>query len=159
MSEIPYPIEARIAKLERSNRALLACFAGCAVVLAVVGAGGSADTVRASAFLLVDGDGAVRAEIALKDGNPGLFLKDGNGVDRLLAVHEPDGTGLSINDATGTTRIGVVQFAHGGGGVALHGPDSKGAAVLYLKDQASLRFYDQDGKVVGGVGGPASTPE
>ncbi len=32
-----------------------------------------------------------------------------------------------------TTRVGVAQFAHGGGGVALYGPDSKVAAVLYLK--------------------------
>ena len=47
----------------------------------------------------------------------------------------------------GTTRVGVAQFAHGGGGFALHGPEAKGAAVLYLQGDGSLTFYGPDGDV------------
>lgn len=48
---------------------------------------------------------------------------------------------------TGDTRIGVAQFAHGGGGFALHGPEAKGAAVLYLKERGTLTFYGDEGGV------------
>ncbi len=44
----------------------------------------------------------------------------------------------------------MAQFAHGGG-VALRGPDSKGAAVLYFKDQGSLRSFDSEGQVTNQV--------
>lgn len=47
----------------------------------------------------------------------------------------------------GDTRVGAAQFAHGGGGYALHGPGGRGAAVLYLKDEGSLTMYDADGAV------------
>ena len=42
-------------------------------------------------------------------------------------------------------------FAHGGGVVALHGQDSKGAAVLYLKDEGSLRFFESEGGITNQV--------
>ena len=45
----------------------------------------------------------------------------------------------------------MAQFAHGGGGVALHGPRDKGAAVLYYKGAGSLTMYDEAGKVVARV--------
>ena len=56
---------------------------------------------------------------------------------------------------------GVARFAHGGGGVALHGAESRGAAVLFLKDGAgSLTFYDESGETRQRVPDPgASTPE
>jgi hypothetical protein len=152
-------IENRIARLERLNRTLLAVAAGAVLLFIVAAAGGAADPQRARAFQLVDGEGVIRAELAFRDGHPGLFIKDGTGMDRLLAVDEPDGTGLYITDADGTTRIGVAQFAHGGGGVALHGPDSKGAAVLYFKDQGSLRFFDREGNVTRQIIGAPPEPE
>lgn len=83
----------------------------------------------------------------LPHGSPGLYLKDSNGVKRAALFHADDATGPYIMDADGVTRIGIAQFAHGGGGVALHGPESKGAAVLYLKDEGSLRFFDSEGVV------------
>jgi len=43
--------------------------------------------------------------------------------------------------------IGLSQFAHGGGGLALHGENSKGASVLYHKGSGSLSFYDMEGNV------------
>lgn len=105
------------------------------------------NVVRAQSLQLVSADGKVLAELAAADGNPGLYLKDSNGVKRAALFHADDATGLYIMDADGVTRIGIAQFAHGGGGVALHGPDSKGAAVLYLKDEGSLRFFDSEGVV------------
>ena len=50
-------------------------------------------------------------------------------------------------DETGGTRLGAAQFAHGGGGYALHGPEMKGAAVLYLKGEGSLSMYDAEGEL------------
>jgi hypothetical protein len=72
-------------------------------------------------------------------------------MDRVALLHEADTDGLFVMDAEGTTRIGVAQFSHGGGGFALHGPESKGAAVLYLKGDGSLRFFDQEGAVTNQV--------
>jgi hypothetical protein len=48
-------------------------------------------------------------------------------------------------DDAGDTRLGAAQFAHGGGGYALHGPKMKGAAVLYLAGEGSLSMYDPEG--------------
>lgn len=109
------------------------------------------DVVRARAIQLVGSNGEVRAELVVRNGSPGLYLKDVSGLDRVALFDEPDGSGLHVMDSDGVTRIGVVQFAHGGGGVALHGPESKGAAVLYLKQSGSLRFFDRDGKVTNEV--------
>lgn len=79
------------------------------------------------------------------DGAAGLFINDPQGSMRVALAHDPDGSALFIRDAQGVIRVGVAQFAHGGGGVALHGPDSKGAAVLYFKEAGSLTFFDTEG--------------
>ena len=109
------------------------------------------DVVRSQSIQLVSAEGKVLAELSAEDGDPGLFLKDDDGVNRAALFHTDDGTGLYINDADSLTRIGIAQFAHGGGGVALHGPESKGAAVLYFKDEGSLRFFDAEGEVTNQV--------
>lgn len=140
----------KISRLELQNRVLTVAVAGLAL-LAILGAADHPEVSRAKSFQLTDEHGSVRAELATKDGTVGLFLKDEDGNDRLQAFHDSSGTGIYINDEKGTTRVGVAQFAHGGGGVALHGPGSKGAAVLYLKDEGSLRFFDSDGKVTNQV--------
>lgn len=117
-------IEDRVLSLERMNRLMAGIFAG-AVLLLLVGAGSEPAVVRAQAFQLVDADDNVRAELTTDD----------------------EATGLFIHDETGTIRVGIAHFSHGGSGVALHGPESKGAAVLYLKGDGSLRFFDIDGTV------------
>jgi hypothetical protein len=43
--------------------------------------------------------------------------------------------------------VGGTLFAHGGGGFALHGPEAKGAAVLYLKGDGNLTFFGAEGEV------------
>ena len=149
-------LDARIARLERMNRVLIATVVLVFTGVILVGAGKAPGKVTASAFELVDTDGRVRATLTMTDDGPLLALRDETGRDRLSLSHESDGTGLFVADATGTTRIGVAQFAHGGGGVALHGPDSKGAAVLYLKGEGSLRFFDAEGNVTAQVSPPAA---
>ena len=139
-------LDARVHQLERHNRVLAFVSAMLIVAVAYVGTN-RPRTVRAEAFELASADGSVRAELTLRDDEPGLYLRDRQGVDRVAVFHASDGSGLHVIDSSGTTRIGVVQFAHGGGGVALHGPDSRGAAVLYLKGDGSLRFFDASGAV------------
>ena len=121
-------LESRLVRVERSNRFLaVACLLLGAVLLA--GATGGDEIVRGNRFELIDSSGRVRAELSADDGAVGLYIFDENGI----------------------TRIGIAQFAHGGGGVALHGPDSKGAAVLYLEGEGSLRFFDTQGNVTNQV--------
>ncbi len=143
-------LQERVARLEKRNKLL--SLAGMAMMaLVFLGAAEGPEKSRASAFQLVDGEGRVRAELALREDGPGLFILDENQIDRVSIFHREDGSGLFIADSQGVTRVGAVQFAHGGGGFALHGPESKGAAVLYLKGEGSLRFFDGDGKVTNQV--------
>lgn len=53
---------------------------------------------------------------------------------------------LFLQDSARTIRVGLAQFAHGGGGLALHGPDARGAAVLYFKERGTLTFYGESGQ-------------
>ena len=82
-----------------------------------------------------------------RDGATGLFIHVATGGLRLTLSHDAAQSALFIRDDEGTVRLGAAQFAHGGGGFALHGPESRGAAVMYLKGQGSLAFYDENGTV------------
>lgn len=66
----------------------------------------------------------------------------------MALVHKREETGMFISDADKFVRVGAAQFAHGCGGFALHGPESKGGAALYYKTRGSLTFYEGDGKIV-----------
>ena len=143
-------IEARVARLEMTNGLLLLALL-VALGLAVGNARGTEPGLRAGAVQLVDEAGGVAAELAIRDGNPGLYILDPDGRTRLALFHSAEATGLHVIDADEVTRVGVAQFAHGGGGLALHGPGSKGAAVLYYKDAGTLRFYDAEGNVTNAV--------
>jgi len=138
----------RVRRLERTSRLLLAIAAGLGLALVLGSAPENAApaSIRAQRIELVDPDGAVLAALGTDgEGATGLFIHDPKGQLRLSLAHDADQSALFIRDADGTVRIGVAQFAHGGAGVALHGPDSKGAAVLYFKESGSLSFYDHDG--------------
>lgn len=150
MEQTPDRLRTSVRRLQLWN-AILLCLV---VVLSVAVIGGyfvESGVIRAQSFQIVSAEGEVLAELAAEDGDPGLYLKDGNGVNRAALFHADDGTGLYIMDADGVTRIGIAQFAHGGGGVALHGPESKGAAVLYFQDEGSLRFFGPEGGVTNQV--------
>jgi hypothetical protein len=141
-------LESRIETLEKRTRFLLGALL-VTTSLALLGAApstsGAHETLRATRFELVDESGRVRGELSLREGSPVFSLLDESGRDRLSLNHDAGGTALFIRDREDVIRVGVAQFAHGGGGFALHGPDSKGAAVLYYDDSGSLSFYDPDG--------------
>jgi len=143
----------RVRRLERAALAL-----GALTLVAVAAAFTGQDAVpaelRARRVALVDGEGRVRAELALDaDGQAGLFVRDEQGLVRARVVHDAEQSGLRVDDATGQTRLGAVHFAHGGTGLALHGPAGRGGAVLYLKDAGALTFYGADGEVLQRVAG------
>ncbi len=120
-------LERRIARLERMNRIVLA---GCGLVTDGVLAAAAApdqvvDEIRAHRIRIVDADERVRIDLR----------------------HDDEETGMFILDDVGDTRLGAAQFAHGGGGYALHGPGGRGAAVLYLRGAGSLTMYEDDGTV------------
>lgn len=127
LSTSPDPLEHRVRRLERANRVLTAALAVLALGALVAARRPQqvVDEVRARRIQLVDADDRVRIDLR----------------------HDEEETGLFILDDAGDTRLGAAQFAHGGGGYALHGSGGRGAAVLYLKGDGSLTMYDPDGAV------------
>ena len=121
-------LDRRVRALERRNLVLtiLTTVAVAGTLLAARAPAQSADVLQARRIQLVDDQGRVRIDLR----------------------HDAEETGMFILDDAGDTRVGAAQFAHGGGGYALHGPGGRGAAVLYLKGEGSLTMYDEDGEVV-----------
>jgi len=105
----------------------------------------------ASAFHLVDDERNVLAALAPSRDGAELVIRNQRGGARLKLSVDPDKAGLFVMDESGDTRIGVAQFAHGGGGVALHSPETKGTAVLYYEERGSLAFYAEDGALLARV--------
>jgi len=154
ISQTDAHVEQRLAALERrSRRALFLTLTLLSVALiAWVGAPQSVPGVlRGQAFELVDAEGNVWAELALQEEGPALTLYDGERTARVSLVHSDDESALYLRDEKGDIRVGAAQFAHGGGGFALHGPGGDGAAVLYLKGDGSLTFYDVNGEATSRV--------
>ena len=118
-------LDKRVRRLERLVRMLAVAIVVLAglLLLATLPVTRAPDLVQARRVQLVDDAGRVRMDLR----------------------HDSTETGVFILDEAGDTRIGVAQFAHGGGGVALHGPEMKGAAVLYLKGGGTLSVYDSSG--------------
>ncbi len=146
-------LEQRLLRVERWNRFLAAALVLLITAILTFGSGLSATdaeqkSISASAFQLIDSNGKVVAALKVGVQGPGLFILDPQGRNRIALTHEPAQSGLFILDEAGDSRIGIVQFAHRGGDVALHGPETRGAAVLYYKNDGSLSFYDTDGKVI-----------
>lgn len=150
-------VERRLDRLETWNRLLLVVIV-VGLLAFMLSQKSEPGTLRAGSIQLVNDGGNVLAELAVRDGGPGLYLDDEGGQTRAALFHAPDRTGLYIMDNDGVTRIGIAQFAHGGGGIALHGAQSKGAAVLYLKEEGSLRFFDANGNVTNEVKAKGSSP-
>jgi hypothetical protein len=152
MSDDVGQIHQRLQRLESSNRRLGVAVAVLSAVIALLGATPARfapDVVSASSFRVVDASGAVVTSLESRESGPGLFIMDSEGRERVALVHDSEQTALFLKDENGHSRVGAAQFAHGGGGFALHGEDMKGAAVLYLKDtKGSLSIIDSEGIVV-----------
>ncbi|MGA9572655.1 MAG: hypothetical protein WBS20_01775 [Lysobacterales bacterium] len=137
-------------RLRRTERWLIVL--GIALIVVVAGFSyllyRPADTLRTSSLEVVDAQGNIVALLGQINGRTGLFLMDEKSTPRVSVFHADDMDGLYVDDDQGDTRVGVAQFSHGGGGFALHGPGSRGAAVLYYKNAGSLRFFDTDGNII-----------
>lgn len=143
-------LEKRIKRLEWWNRFLLlsaVALLGFGFTDQVVPAKARTEKViRAERLEIMGPQGEPAAVLGFDDeGATGLFINDPGGSMRVALTHDSSGSALFLRDSQGVIRVGVAQFAHGGGGVALHGPGSKGAAVLYFKESGSLTFYDVGG--------------
>lgn len=142
-------LEKRIKRLEIQNRLLIFSFVfilflsfnhGCETNPA-------AQTVRCSKLEVVDQNGSVMAMIGTDaDGSRGLFLYDEQANLRVATIYDSTQSAFYAIDSEGAIRAGLAQYAHGGGGLALHGAGSKGGAVLYFKNSGSLSFYDGEGR-------------
>lgn len=145
-----YDLERRIVALERRSRRWKIVGLGCLAIVSIWTCypGGVEEEIVARGFTLVDASGRAHAELKMTEEGPGLYLLDAQGRTRASLIHNGEETALYLRDAADQIRIGIAQFAHGGGGVALHGEAAKGAAVLYFEEQGSLTFYDVEGNVV-----------
>ncbi len=145
-------VEARLARVERYNRALSLLCTGIAGVLiaactTLADRESPRELIRASHLQIVDAAGQARVELGADAGGYALVIRDESGGERINLRHDAGETGLFVKDEAGDSRAGMAHFAHGGSGVALHGPGLRGAAVLYLKRGGSLSFIDADGSV------------
>jgi len=151
-------MESRIARLEARQRALVVVgIAGLSLLtLGALAREAPDGVVRARGLEVVDESGQVRAALSLETGYPELVLYDASGTPRASLLQDPDQTALYLRDSEGTIRVGAAQFAHGGGGIALHGEDSRGAVALYLEEgRGALSFYGPDGTLLHRVPAPA----
>jgi hypothetical protein len=158
MSQTLAQMECRIARLEARQRALvLVGIAGLSLVTLGARAREAPDeVVRTRALEVIDEAGTARAALRMENDHPELVLFDASGVARASLLQDPDQTALFLRDAEGTIRVGAAHFAHGGGGIALHGEESRGAVALYLeKGRGTLSFYGPDGTVLHRVPAPA----
>lgn len=74
-------------------------------------------------------------------------MLDEKSKERVALWHDAKTTGLYLKDDRGHTRVETALFPHGGG-FALHGPGSRGAAVMtFMKGRREIRFYNDSGKV------------
>lgn len=144
-------LQTRVRRLEWWNRILVLCVAGTLTLgftSQVTPTRRNVEKIlRAERLEILDQQGRPRVVVGLDElGSAGVMVNDTAGEARVTLLHDLEGSALFIRDAEGVIRVGVAQFAHGGGGVALHGPESKGAAVLYYQESGSLTFYDLDGE-------------
>jgi hypothetical protein len=148
-------LDSKIKRLERNNFYLMAIIA-ISLTMAVVNYFYSSKSISSESIQLVNQQGKVIAGISSTNGETGFYILDNESKKRLSLFYSEQATGLYIKDSTEATRIGIAQFSHGGGGVALHGENSEGATVMYHKKNGRLSFYDQQGVVTNEVSADGS---
>lgn len=105
-------LQARVERLERRMRVVVAGWVVSAVVFVLLGvavqqAVSQSEVVRARRIEVVDEAGRTRALLAARpgDGAPALHFLDATGRLRIALVTVEGSTGLSLYDAEGRTRI------------------------------------------------------
>ncbi|MGI9517808.1 MAG: hypothetical protein ACR2NP_12225 [Pirellulaceae bacterium] len=145
-------LQAHIDRLSRElwfHRVALAGMVLCGGIMLLTAAQESTsdEPVTGKSFQLIDDAGGLRAELKTQDGHPALYMYDANSKQRVALWTDDNATALHLKDGDETTRVGAALFAQGGG-FALHGPESRGAAVMTFMDgQREIRFYDDEGDV------------
>ncbi len=107
----------------------------------------SSEIIQAAGFQLVDEAGLVRGKLRMGEDGPTLVLLDVDGNERVDLFDSAEATALYLRDREGQPRVGAAQFAHGGGGFALHGPEGVGTSVLYMQGTGPgrLSYYESTG--------------
>lgn len=142
-------IEKRVNRLELWNKVLMIFLFGSVLLMTTKAcvSDTSQQTLHCEKLEVVDTDGKVIAMVGVDpDGSRGLFIYDEQERMRVFTIHDSTQSVYYAMDEAGAIRVGLAQYAHGGGGLALHGPESKGGAVVYYKNGGSISFYDREGK-------------
>jgi len=137
----------RLEKLERQNRQMKLAGAVALVLAASVVLMGQVPvtrTVEANQFILKDGDGKVRADLAVNANGAGLTLYDPSGKVRAMLTVTPAGPGLSLHDAKGHSRV-LVGADDTEDSFAVGFNDEKGTqrvALGFQHETGKLYFFD-----------------
>jgi hypothetical protein len=106
--------EERLTRLERMNRRLTLAlvFMGLAATLVVAAGTGQNDAVpevvKARSFVLVDGNGKMRALLQLDKDGPSLELCGENEKPRLRLAASKSGAGVFLGGENGKARVGLI---------------------------------------------------
>ena len=183
--------EERLEKLERTTHRHRLVLAGigvavlaCAIIWVVIGTAGKAQAqspgnppkdIRASQFVLEDGNGKTRALLVMTEDGPGLFLYDENGKLRAdlseingvpavslfdkngkgrtqLHLSKGDGPELIMNDANGNTLVSLGVNMYGQGLLLKDANGNTRASLAAAKDETTLRLSDENDHVRVGLG-------
>jgi hypothetical protein len=144
-------VDRRIKRLGMWNRIMIFTFGVFIILFTTKGCmiDSSVQTLRCKQLEVIDQNGNVIAMIGVDpDGSCGLFIYDEQNRMRVATIHDSTQSAFYALDEAGAIRVGLAQYSHGGGGLALHGEASKGGAVLYYKNGGSLSFYTPEGETI-----------
>lgn len=147
-------LETALARAQRRNRRLtvaLGLVATAAALGGVMGAaqpaGGAAREVRATAFILEDAHGTVRARLSMGEDGPQLVLLDETGTPRAGLGVDKDGPDLTLADENGKIRAMLV-VTKDGPRLALWDENDKIRAMLNVtKLGPHLALWDENDKL------------
>ena len=130
-------LEARVARLERANRRLLALGGVALAALVLLGAQTVGDVVRARRFELIDDRGVPLAILApARDGAGGeLTLRDREGERRASLRAEPDAASLDLQGGRPDDPAGTAALRADGQGAALGLVGAKASVIAEVRKE------------------------
>ncbi len=142
-------IEARVLRLERANRRLLALWGVTVGALFLLGAQTVSDVVRARRFELVDARGVPLATLAPGRGDLGgeLILRDRDGERRASLAVEPGTASLNLQGGRPDDPSGTAALRADADGAALGLVGAKASvSATVRKDRPRLTTTDAQGR-------------